>query len=64
MEEIHIPFSFKKFIKSFSHKQIYNLKSINHLIYTTPNDFNQYCEELKQRFNNEGYKPEVIDNRA
>ena len=28
---------------------------------TTPNDFNQYCEELKQRFVNKGYKPEIID---
>ena len=30
-------------------------------ICTNPNDFNEYCEELKQRFVSEGYKPELIN---
>ena len=30
-------------------------------ICTTPNDFNQYCEELKQIFVNQGYKSELIN---
>ena len=33
-------------------------------ISTTPKDFNQYCEELKQRFVNQGYKPEVINRHT
>ena len=28
---------------------------------TKLNDFNQYCEELKQRFVSQGYKPELIN---
>ena len=31
-------------------------------IYTKPNDFNHYCEELKQRFVSQGYKP-VLTNK-
>ena len=30
-------------------------------ICTTPNDFNQYYEEPKQRWNSQGYKPELIN---
>ena len=30
-------------------------------ICTTPNDFNHYCEELKQRFVSQGYQPYLIN---
>ena len=33
-------------------------------ICTTPNDFNQYCEELKQRFDYQGYKAELINKSS
>ena len=33
-------------------------------ICTTPDDFNQHCEELKQRFVNHGYKPELINKHT
>ena len=33
-------------------------------ICTTPNDFSQHCEELKQRFVNLGYKPELINKHT
>ena len=36
----------------------------NQTICTTLNDFNQYCEELKQRFINKGYKPEIVDKNT
>ena len=32
----------------------------NKHICTKPNDFNEYCEELKQRFVSQCYKPELI----
>ena len=30
-------------------------------ICTTPNDFNHYCEELKQSFVSQGYQPQLIN---
>ena len=30
-------------------------------ICTTPNDFNHYCEKLKQRFVSQGYQPQLIN---
>ena len=29
-------------------------------MWTTPNDFNQYCKEWKHRFDSQDYKPELI----
>ena len=38
----------------------YNEPLKNKHICTKPNDFNEYCEELKQRFVSQCYKPELI----
>ena len=42
---------------SIVYSQVLRVKQI----WTTPNDFNQYCRELKQKFVNQGYKPELIN---
>ena len=42
---------------SITYSQKLTIKPIG----TTPNKFNQYCQRLKQRFVNQGYKLELIN---
>ena len=35
--------------------------NIYHYSCTTPNHFNHYCEEIKQRFVSQGYQPQPIN---
>ena len=46
--------------KSLKDTIAYNEPLKNKHICTKPNDFNEYCGELKQRFVSQGYKPELI----
>ena len=55
---LHIDSDHPKSLKdSISYGQALRIKRI----YTTLNDFNHYCEELKQRCVSQGYRPQLIN---
>ena len=55
---LHVDAEHPKSLKdSIPYSQVLKIKWIRN----KPNDFNQYCEELKQRFVHQGYKPELIN---
>ena len=54
---LHVDSDYPKLLKgSISNSQVLWIKQIS----TAKDDFNQYCEELRWRFVNHGYKQELI----
>ena len=58
---LHLNSEHPKSLKaSISYSQTFRIKRIC----TTPNDFNRYCEEIKQMLVSQGHKPKLINKQV